>query len=216
MGQYYRCVFLTKKNKPKAVVVSYDFGCGAKLTEHSWNGNDMVRFVERQLMIEPQKLVWAGDYADEENPSTLTNEEIKAIAIEDDKYWNSAVIREKGLNLFSLSDIVAKLMPNEEVKNKYEHKYSSTTLAPLTAKYVVNHDKKQFVDKTKVTKDADGWQIHPLPFLTCEGNGRGGGDFRGEDANKLVGSWARDTISVETRKADFPKDYTELIFDLVE
>ena len=211
MGQYYRAVFLTKKNKPKAVVVSYDFGSGAKLIEHSWNGNDMVRFVERQLMIEPQKLVWAGDYADEENPSTLTNEELKAIAIEDDKYWNSAVIREKGLTLFSLSDIVAKLMPNEEVKNKYEHKYSSTTLAPLTAKYVVNHDKKQFVDKTKVPKDAEGWQVHPLPFLTCEGNLRGGGDYFSDNGKEFVGIWARDMISVESKKSNIPKDYIEIV-----
>jgi hypothetical protein len=141
---------------------------------------------------------------------------VKAITIEGDTYWNSTAIREKGLNLFSLSDIVAKLIPNEDVKNKYEHKYRSITLAPLTAKYLVNHDKKQFVDKTKVPKDSDGWQIHPLPLLTCEGNLRGGGDFRGEDVNKLVGSWARDMISVETKKADIPKDYAELIFDLVE
>jgi hypothetical protein len=51
-------------------------------------------------------------------------------------------------------------------------------------------------------------------LLTCEGNNRGGGDFRGE--SDLVGSWARDTISIESRKADIPKGYTELIFDLVE
>ena len=80
----------------------------------------------------------------------------------------------------------------------------------VKAKYIVNHDKQMFVDKTKVP-DADGWKIHPLPLLTCDGNGRGGGDFRGE--SDLVGSWARDLISVEAKK---PKGYTELKFDLVE
>ena len=45
-------------------------------------------------------------------------------------------------------------------------------------------------------------------------NGRGGGDFRGE--SELVGSWARDVISVEATKSAIPKDYTELKFDLVE
>jgi hypothetical protein len=82
MGQYYRAIFLNQKNKPKVVVVSYDFGCGAKLTEHSWMKNPMVRFVEKQLINEPQKLVWAGDYADNEDSATLTKAEIKTLADE--------------------------------------------------------------------------------------------------------------------------------------
>lgn len=214
MGQYYRAVFLNQNNKPKAVVVSYDFGSGAKLMEHSWAKNPMVRFVERQLMLEPQKVVWAGNYADNEDPSTLTNEEIKALADEECKYSNSAIIKKEGVNLYTLSNLPSKLIHNEDVKDKYSHTFNSSTLAPLTAKYLINHDKKQFVNKTKVPTDKDGWKLHPLPLLTCEGNGRGGGDFRGE--SELVGSWARDIISVESKKADIPKDYTELIFDLVE
>jgi len=78
------------------------------------------------------------------------------------------------------------------------------------SRFVINHSKKMFVDKTKVL-DNDGWQIHPLPLLTCEGNGRGGGDFRGE--SDLVGSWARDLISVSK---DLPNGYKELVFDLIE
>ena len=60
MGQYYKAVFLTENNKPLASVSSYDFGSGAKLMEHSWAKNPMVRFVERQLMVTPQKVVWVG------------------------------------------------------------------------------------------------------------------------------------------------------------
>lgn len=84
--------------------------------------------------------------------------------------------------------------------------------------FIVNHSKKLFVDKTKVPV-IDGWAIHPLPLLTCEGNGGGGGDYFGEDPNQIVGSWARDIISVEKEnpKNIFPTfDYSELIFDLVE
>ena len=194
--------------------MSYDFGSGAKLMEHSWAKNPMVRFVEKQLINEPQKLVWAGDYADNEDSSTLTNEEIKALADESSTYMNSEAIKKEGVNLFTLSYLVSKLVANEDIEDKYNHEFKQTSIAPLTTKYIVNHDKKQFVDKTKVPKDADGWRIHPLPLLTCEGNGRGGGDYHGK--SELVGSWARDIISVETKKADFPKDYTELIFDLVE
>jgi hypothetical protein len=75
-------------------------------------------------------------------------------------------------------------------------------------RYVVNHSKREFVDKFKVKeiKDWKGAKIHPLPLLTSNGNGMGGGDFRGE--NKYIGTWARDIISVESRK---PKGYTEIV-----
>jgi len=212
MGQYYKAVFLTENNKPLASVVSYDFGNGAKLMEHSWLKNPFVRFVERQLMVAPQKVVWAGDYADEEDPTTLSNAEIKLLADETSEYWNSKVLKEKGVNLYSLSETIGKLTHDENNKNKYEHDYKE--VAPLTAKYLINHDKKQFVDKTKAPKDDDGWQIHALPLLTCEGNGRGGGDYRGE--SDLIGLWARNKISVATRKSDIPKGFEELIFDIKE
>jgi hypothetical protein len=76
--------------------------------------------------------------------------------------------------------------------------------------FLVNHTKRQFVDKSKVPKGLGGFQIHPLPLLTCEGNGRGGGDFDG--TSPLIGSWARDVISAEKTA---PADFTELAFDLV-
>jgi hypothetical protein len=72
-------------------------------------------------------------------------------------------------------------------------------------RFIINHTKKTFVDKHKGSKGNDGWQIHPLPLLTCEGNGRG--------ESSLIGSWARDVISVSDTK---PKDFEELVFDLVE
>lgn len=77
-------------------------------------------------------------------------------------------------------------------------------------RYIVNHSKKQFVDKTKVPTDRDGYAIHPLPLLTCEGNGLGGGDYTG--APSMVGSWARDVISVEKEQPN----YDELDFDLID
>ncbi len=87
-----------------------------------------------------------------------------------------------------------------------------TKLTDKETRFVVNHTKKQYVDKTNVP-DNDGWRIAPLPLLTCEGNGQGGGDYFAEDPNKIIGTWARDLISIEPVK---PKDYTELKFDLVE
>jgi len=88
-------------------------------------------------------------------------------------------------------------------------------LRPTTkeTRYVINHSKKEFVDKYHVPEIPTwkGTKIHPLPLLTSEGNGNGGGDFRGE--NKYIGSWARDIISVQSTK---PKGYTEIHPNFVE
>jgi hypothetical protein len=63
------------------------------------------------------------------------------------------------------------------------------------------------VDYSKVEKDEYGYRIDPMPLLCAEGNGRGGGDYHGS-AMKLIGSWARDLISVES---EIPNGYTELV-----
>ena len=218
MGQYYKPIFLTENNKPKSYVYSHDFGSGLKLMEHSWMKNHFVRFVEKQLMLEPQKLVWAGDYADNEKPETITNDEIKALAKEDSEYWTADKLKKEGVNLYSLADTVGKLTHDEDVKDKYNHNFKA--IAPMTAKYLINYDRKEFVDKTKVP-DNDGWAIHPLPLLTCEGNNRGGGDYHiNDEAEKgnveLIGLWARNRIGATTKKSDIPKDFKEILFDLVE
>jgi hypothetical protein len=81
---------------------------------------------------------------------------------------------------------------------------------PALFRYLVNHSKQLYLDKTKQAKDEYGDQIHPLPLLTCEGNGQGGGDYFTEDEHLLqhIGSWARDIISVE---AEIPAGYNEII-----
>ena len=66
MGQYYRPVSLDTMEH----LNSHDYGCGMKLMEHSWIGNNFVEAVEL-LLIEgarwdKHKIVWAGDYADNE------------------------------------------------------------------------------------------------------------------------------------------------------
>ena len=75
-----------------------------------------------------------------------------------------------------------------------------------SGRYIVNHTKKEYVDKDIVPEDEEGWKVHPLPLLTCEGNGRGGGDYH--LWNEFIGYWSRDKISVEK---EAPKGYTELI-----
>ena len=79
---------------------------------------------------------------------------------------------------------------------------------PTYYRYIVNHTKKEYVDKDRLSNE-----IHPLPLLVCEGNQRGGGDYWGKNSD-LCGSWARDVISVENTK---PSDkYSELVCNFSE
>lgn len=71
-------------------------------------------------------------------------------------------------------------------------------------RYIVNHTMKQYVDK-----DRSQGNIHPLPLLTAEGNGCGGGDYHGHH-EELCGYWARDVISVDR---ELPHGYIELHCD---
>ena len=177
MGQYYKPISVEKSQH----VYSHDYNNGLKLMEHSWVGNDFVGVVEN-LIAEGgawygDRIVWAGDYADEEKD---------------------------GETLYSKSG-ENSIKPQRVTKNY---------------RYVVNLDTKEFVDKKKIPL-SDVWYdekgkghpytVHPLPLLTCEGNNSGGGDFRKEDP--IIGSWARNRVSVSTRK---PKGFKEIEFKLFE
>lgn len=89
---------------------------------------------------------------------------------------------------------------------------SATDFKMDQVKYLVNVAKKLYVDLAKYKEsstDKDGWHIHPIPLLTCIGNGRGGGDYHPADgvSGEWVGTWAFDTIMLTNDK---PEDYTEI------
>jgi len=73
---------------------------------------------------------------------------------------------------------------------------------PRPHRFLVDLDRGEYIDMERVA-DVDGepgWKIHPLPLLTSEGNGRGGGDFRGD--SPFLGRWARDLLAAtDTRPA---------------
>ena len=73
----------------------------------------------------------------------------------------------------------------------------------------INHDKKEWFDLKKQTiPDMKGWSgiAHPLPILTADGNGRGGGDYYGAH-EELVGTWKGDLIEISDT---IPADYKEI------
>lgn len=185
MGQYYKPVSIEKKEH----VLSHSYDSGLKLMEHSWLNNSFVKAVCTLIAIGGawygDRIVWAGDYADPE-PNTENDEN-----------------EGRGDNLYHICDTEVK--PDVPKKG---------------FRYVINMDTKEFVD-TKKIPISDIWTddkgkewpfiIHPLPILTCEGNGRGGGDLHKE--SDLVGKWARARVSVTD---EVPTDYKELKFNLYE
>lgn len=201
MGQYYYPIILEEKkqeNDDEKIILwmcAHEYDNGLKLMEHSYILNDFVQTFEKLLTLRgghyKSRVVWAGDYADKE-PNVFYEYEGK----------------QHEANLYDLCDGKNTITPKSTTTKQYP--------------FIINHTKKLFVDKRKVTTAGDnkGWEIHPLPLLTCEGNGRGGGDYHiPEDKpeyNDIIGSWARDVISVEKTN---PKenmstiDYKELLFN---
>jgi len=98
---------------------------------------------------------------------------------------------------------------NEESDNLYNISINKPNLelhphsSNIYYRYIVNHNKKVYVDKEHIGEN----NIHPLPLLVSEGNGRGSGDYEGNNI-ELCGSWARDIISIDKY---LPMDYDELI-----
>jgi len=202
MGQYYYPILLDKDGKIMAWTLAHEYGNGLKLTEHSYLENNFVQAFEFLLAPDQQyhktRVVWAGDYADVEPE----NEIIQAINFLSEVDQKSRVILAEpdgNQNLYHMCKNTEKIHP-EYLYNTAEYPY------------IVNHTKKQFVDKRKNIDTREGaFGLHPLPLLTCEGNGRGGGDYHGD--SPLIGLWARDVISIEKKK---PLDCVEIVFDLKE
>ena len=170
MGQYYLAIILADKEESKPEVIRIFMEMfGSKLTEHSYLENPSVNAFEYQLtkegMFYKSRVVWAGDYADEE--------------------------KNMDKNLYHITEqFPDKYLPTKD-KNVKEYFY------------IINHSKKQFIDKRKHSN------YHPLPLLTAEGNGRGGGDYNGKN-EELIGIWARDLMSIEK---DIPEGYNEFECD---
>jgi hypothetical protein len=181
MGQYYKPININKKEW----LYSHDYNNGLKLMEHSYIGNNFVNAVEN-LLIEggswfKNKIVWAGDYADEEPTSEWTN--LK------DEYPNKC--------LYSIIGIEKNEIKPKNTK-KIDKKY----------RYLCNFDRKEYVDYEAVKEIEKDWKINPLPLLTAEGNGRGGGDFHEDGIGSVfVGTWARNKIGI---MVEIPKGFTEL------
>jgi hypothetical protein len=189
MGQYYNPVNIDKIQW----LYSHDYDNGLKLMEHSYQHNNFVGAVMKLLTKGgawyKNRLVWAGDYG------------------------------EKRLSDFPVPDAAENMIQTLEggdatINNLCNDGNKLPVLPGLSESewanhVVVNHTKKQYY-RSKDLFPIDGvggddMVICPLPLLTSDGNGQGGGDYDGEYMS-LVGLWAGDQISVEFEIPDGYQD----------
>lgn len=180
MGQYYRPVLTNTSHDITVFNRNVDGRYTlAKLMEHSWWGNEMVDTICKKLYKNPHKVAWVGDYADSADPvNGLTKEEVEWLH---GITWNTDGVDMK--------------------KDALD----------LDGKYLVNHTKKMYIncsryaEENTVMFDSLSWIVHPLPLLTCIGNGLGGGDYKYKDEWGFEwepGGWANDLISIEDTPPD--------------
>ena len=192
MGQYYTPV-LKDKNNNFEYYYSHDYDNGLKLMEHSYINNNFVERIVKRLLNNPMRIAWVGDYADEED-------------------------FKQNLDHKDLQDFIHVAEKESAFK-----KGSFDTLDDMECSirlYMINHTKKLYISMydyfiDNVKRERNSWDygfcIHPLPLLTALGNGKGGGDYRGCNAN-IVGCWAGDLIEFGTYETinEQCKDYVEI------
>jgi len=190
MGQYYRPLFIDQNGRMKVyqriliIRTGFPIPIWGKLSEHAWWDNVWVNTVCSKLFNHPHKVVWMGDYGDDNgvNVNGLSKRTIH-------RFWRAVCRTHSGRILkfvkFSLED-----------------------------KFLVNHTKGAYVDCNEYfvqSSNTSRWNTanahHPIPLLTAVGNGLGGGDFEGE-GQEHVGSWAGDLIEIVLMA---PKEYKKQI-----
>jgi len=186
MGQYYRAI-VKKQNGRITVYNRYIMRDGkqeytpAKLTEHSWWLNDFVNAVCLDVYEnkEKRRIAWIGDYAH----GYL-------------KWWKEKTFN--GLNQRKIARLSHQCWDCDGIAVQ-------PTNFTLDGKFLINHTKKQYVNCSKFFENStmhafDNWCFHPLPLLTCIGNGLGGGDYCSKASNsteEYIGAWAWDEIGIE-------------------
>ena len=232
MGQYYYPVLMTGTGGRligSFYAHSFDDN-GLKLTEHSYIGNQFVESVIAKAMFSgyPTTIVWIGDYAClEDDVLPLT-----AHAFSNPKD-NVAGIRRDYPRIFlraqrAMDNEVRRIPSDDPEIVEFLPKAKKIVMYDLLRREKINlreYEEHAIAERVKNgTKqnwfdDPREFILHPLPILTCSGNGKGGGDYSGTDM-EMVGAWAMHPILIQEEGQPDPvgkwKDIsTELWFEEV-
>ena len=173
MGQYYhiamkidgKVIFNSRKYKGSDYVM-------AKLMEHSWWKNPLLCCVANEILHAktPVRLMWVGDYAEDDEIKNLTNGEVSYKDVWEDESNHQF----EGSKVFG-----------------YDGKYFINHTKKVYFSF------RKYLKNAKETHKNKDWVINPISLLTAVGNGRGGGDYFGKNED-MVGTWAWDEISIST------------------
>ena len=189
MGQYFKAVFLNEDYQP---IFEIEPG-GLKLMAHSWVENDIRYAVCDYLIDNPTRLVWAGDYEDE-NTSLPDKLKVYSNSIE---YVNSVTSEDYMSEDYKTS--------RNRISKKVIGRYST----------ILNHDKKEYVDLKSLPFDSDGYQVFALPLLTANSSGSGGSYYIRPCDVVFYGRWCGDTLqAVQANKV--PDGYEQIHPQFVE
>lgn len=168
MGQYYHPVIeIGDKIEAYSTHLDREYVM-AKLMEHSWFENDFVNAIAHKIYLEPHRVAWIGDYADDviEDFPNVPVQELYRTA------WIGKQVKEDLKSVdFTLDN---KFLVNHDLKE-----------------YISLNDYRK-------ENTSDGWCTNPLSLLTAIGNGQGGGDFYIADKEQVqnVGIWAWNTLEI--------------------
>jgi hypothetical protein len=193
MGQYYLAIILAdKKTKEGNEVIRTwcdprMYGNGLKLTEHAYINNNFMKMIEYLLspegMFYMSRIVWGGDYADEEKDQVMT--------------------------LYGVAQAKESLMWKWNVETATNYRY----IVNHTKRVYIDKEVPSTILNDNDDNDSDDdelvFKYHPLALLVSEGNGRGGGDYSGKN-EEWCGTWARDVISMELVA---PIEYMEVNYE---
>lgn len=212
MGQYHRIINLDKHE----VIYSFDFGNGQKLMEWSYCKNVMCIAMLNLMAGEwkGDRVYVVGDYAEDDS----------------DECWSETyrdTLAEFHDGPYRASDNFIHLIPDERSLIEFREDFDGTREVSVTDsgyRYIYNHNTKEYIDLAHCPLEwvwfapdggTDVSRIFPLSLLLDMGNGRGGGDYRADNAD-LCGSWCKDVQAIEVTKEKLDNGYEEFCPNFTE
>ena len=120
-------------------------------------------------------------------------------------YWCGDYAEETDFASVAMFNRIYNYAWNRKKKNRTTLENTKTDFDWSKDWYYINKTKREYI---KMPKEGD-WVYSPISLLTAIGNGRGGGDYRGD--NNMIGYWAGDKVYLSKNKPE--KKYADITED---
>jgi len=154
--------------------------------------------LDKKEIVEPEWLkLMEHSWINDESVSS-----VEMLLIEGGRWFKDRIVWGGDYGDMELWDVVY----NEEGKSRktWTKLNNLIEVIPEKYRYIVNFDKEEYIDKKDATEN-----VHPMPLLLADGNGRGGGDYYGSDLH-LVEIWKGNSIGILNH---IPENFTKLEYN---